>query len=349
MKRLLSILVVTACTHAPPPTAPTPSPPAHGPGTLAAIDVYGAKHAAADEIIATAGLAVGSPFAMGDETSDEKMAAATERLKARYHFAFVELSPISYFGSSPDAGKVFITIDVVEPEDAARLEMSPAPTGEVADPEGIVAAWLDYEKAVWPLMRSGQLKPPFSCKGGMHCALGFKHPDLEKREDLFIAKVPDHVAELAAVLHGDRDAKKRAAAAFALAYGRDRAQVVEALVPSIGDPESVVRNNVIRVLVEIQHEAHALVVPLPPLLRAMTFPTTTDRNKAAYALSFAVKVASAEQRAQVIREVGDILVAMAAMKQPNNRDPALDILKALSGEDHGTDVTAWRAWLGRAR
>ena len=33
----------------------------------------------------------------------------------------------------------------------------------------------------------------------------------------------------------------------------------------------------------------------------------------------------------------------------NNRDPAIDILKAISGEDHGTDAAAWRAWLDRSR
>jgi hypothetical protein len=40
---------------------------------------------------------------------------------------------------------------------------------------------------------------------------------------------------------------------------------------------------------------------------------------------------------------------MAAMKQPNNRDPAIQILQAISGEDPGTDAAAWRAWLARQR
>jgi hypothetical protein len=81
----------------------------------------------------------------------------------------------------------------------------------------------------------------------------------------------------------------------------------------------------------------------------MRFPTTTDRNKAAYLLAGIAKHASVAARARIARELGDVLLVMVAMKQPNNRDPAIDILKAISGEDHGADAAAWRAWLDRRR
>jgi hypothetical protein len=317
--------------------------------TLAAIDVFGAKHASSDEIIAVSGLVAGTAVEFASEEFGAMLEAASTRLKERFRFPFVEVSPISYFGSSPDAGKVFITIDVVEPEDADRLTFAPAPAKDVADPEGLVAAWLDYEKAVWPLQRSGAYKGPYTCKGGMHCALGFNHPELEHREDVFIEKVPAHVAELTAVLRKDKRNERRAAAAFLLAYARDRQQVIDALVPSIDDPSSFARNNVMRVLVMIQQKVDTVVVPLAPVLHAMRFPTTTDRNKAAYLLAGIAKHASTQDRARIAREVGELLVVMADMKQPNNRDPAIDILKAISGEDHGTDIAAWRAWLGRQR
>jgi hypothetical protein len=331
------------------PENAAPAPPAPPPKTLAAIDVFGAKHVSNDELIATAGFVVGSPVAFGSEEFGEQLEAATQRLKERYRFAFVEVSPISYFGASPEAGKVFITIDVVEAEDAARLKFAPEPSKDIPDPDGLVAAWLDYDKAVWALQRSGVLKPPYTCKGGMHCALGFNHPDLEHREDAFIEKVPSHVAELTAVLRSDRTRERRAAAAFLLAYAKDRKQVINALLPSIDDPSSAVRNNVMRVLVMIQLHADTVVVPLKPVLRAMRFPTTTDRNKAAYLLAGIAKHVPAADRTRIARELGDVLLVMAAMKQPNNRDPAVDILKAISGEDHGSDAEAWRAWLDRRR
>jgi hypothetical protein len=333
---------------APAPVAPaTPAPPVAPQGTLAAIDVFGARHVSNEEVVATAGFVVGSPVAFASQEFGEQLESATRRLKERYRFAFVEVSPISYFGASPDAGKVFITIDVVESEDAGRLKFAPEPSKDIPDPDGLIAAWLDYNKAAWSLQRSGELKPPYTCKGGMHCALGFNHPDLEHREDVFIEKVPGRVAELTAVLRSDRDHQRRAAAAFLLAYAKDRKQVITALLPSIDDPSSGVRNNVMRVLVMIQQNADTVVVPLVPVLHAMRFPTTTDRNKAAYLLAGIARHASAADRARIRRELGDMLLVMVAMKQPNNRDPAVDILKAISGEDHGTDVAGWRAWLER--
>src|SRR5262249_10556286 len=162
--------------------------------------------------------------------------------------------------------------------------------------------------------RSGAYKGPFLCKGGMHCALGFNHPELEHLEDVFIEKVPDHVPELIAVLRDDRDKNRRAAAAFVLAYAKERKQVIDALLPSINDPKAGVRNNAMRVLVMIQKHADTVVVPLAPVLRAMRFPTTTDRNKAAYLLAGIAKLAPAKDRARIARELGDTLVTMAAMK-----------------------------------
>jgi hypothetical protein len=317
--------------------------------TLAAVDVFGSKHVPSDDIVAASGFEVGGQVVFGSPEFEAKVDAANQRLRERFHFPFVEVSPISYFGSSPDAGKVFITIDVVDPEDKSRLEFAPAPAKDIADPAGLVAAWIDYESVVWPMIRSGAYKPPYTCKGGMHCAVGFNHPDLAPREDVFIEKVPAHVDELAAVLHQDRNAERRAAAAFLLGYGTDRRKIIDALVPSIDDPIPLVRNNVMRVLVRIQEKADTVILPLRAVLHAMHFPTTTDRNKAASALAAVASRAPANDRARIAREVGDILVAMVAMQQPNNRDPAIEILQAISSEDHGTDAAAWRAWLDHNR
>jgi hypothetical protein len=354
MKRaLVAISLAMACSQPPPPQQPAPpaaaAKPAAQPKTLVAIDVFGSRRVSNDEIIATSGLVAGGTVVFPSDELFEQLDAAKRRLAERYQFALVEVSPISYFGNSPDANKVFITIDVVDADDTARMKFAPAPSKTVADPAGLVAAWLDYEAAVWPLHNTGAYKGPYTCRGGMHCALGFNHPDLERREDLFIDKVPDHVAELTAVLRDDREAKRRAAAAFALAYARDRQQVIDALVPSIDDPSELVRNNVMRVLVMIQQKADAVVVPLAAVLRAMHFPTTVDRNKAAYALVEIAKRSPPADRVRIAREAGDVLVAMAAMSQPNNRDPAVEILQSISGEFHGTDAAAWRAWLARQR
>jgi hypothetical protein len=317
---------------------------------LAGVDVFGVRTVPREDVIEVIGLALGEPADMGSTTFRDELAAARTRLEDRFGFAFVKLSPIAYF-AGPDAGKIYITVDVVERGDEERRRFSPEPAGRVADPDGLIAAWTAYEERAWQLMRSGELdlSEGAVCRGGFHCALGFGHPDLEPYEERFIAKVPKRLDELRSVVRRDGNPAKRAAAAFLLAYGNDREKVIDALVPSIDDPSMLVRNNVLRVLAMAQKDAGAALLPLAPLLRALEFPEASDRNKAGHALAYLVGKAPGRFRSDILHEAGDVLLKMAAMSQPNNREPALQILRALSGQDYGADVQAWRRWVDESR
>lgn len=48
---------------------------------------------------------------------------------------------------------------------------------------------------------------------------------------------------------------------------------------------------------------------------------------------------------QLVRENPDLLLAYAGAEHVPTRVPALGLLRAVSGEDFGTDVDAWRAWI----
>ena len=52
---------------------------------------------------------------------------------------------------------------------------------------------------------------------------------------------------------------------------------------------------------------------------------------------------------QLIRESPEFLLAHAGAEHERTREPALAFLRAVSGEDFGTDVEAWRAWIHRER
>ncbi len=49
---------------------------------------------------------------------------------------------------------------------------------------------------------------------------------------------------------------------------------------------------------------------------------------------------------QLVRETPDLLLAHAGAEHERTREPAIAFLRAVSGEDFGTDVEAWRAWVG---
>ncbi|XXF76247.1 hypothetical protein P2318_24755 [Myxococcaceae bacterium GXIMD 01537] len=324
--------------------AKAPNPPPAVP-TLAAVDIYGSRRVDPETVRRTLGFETGQPYVGSGALNTRREA----ELKKRYALAFAKISQITYHGGA-EAGRTYLTVDLVDAEDAQRLRFLPEPSGHPADPEGLIARWREYEDKAWQLVNRGELQlAKVQCRI-LHCALGFDHTSLEGYEPAFVEKVPAHVDALARVLHEDADPKNRAAAAFLLAYAPEPASTTEHLRASIRDPSSLVRNNVLRVMGALQRGADRPLVALDGVLDALALPETTDRNKALSLLKALLEKMSPEalaaSKATLVRRVGPQLVALTALRQPINRDPARDILQRLSGEAHETPE-AWREWLSR--
>jgi hypothetical protein len=52
------------------------------------------------------------------------------------------------------------------------------------------------------------------------------------------------------------------------------------------------------------------------------------------------------QQAPLIRQLGPLLMDMTALNQPINREPAVNVLKLLSGKDLET-AEQWKAWFAQ--
>jgi hypothetical protein len=324
--------------------AKMPQPPRPVP-VLTAIDVYGSRRADTEAVRKLLGFELGKPFVSSYVVFHQK----EEALRQQYNLAFAKLSFISYF-AGPEAGRGYLTADLVDAEDAQRLKFLPEPTGHLDDPEGLIAQWQAYEQTAWKLFNQGALSAyPPTCRVA-HCIMGFSHPDLAPFEPIFLEKVPKAQDALAQVLRQEADNRKRAATAYLLAYASTPEQAVERLVPSIRDPNSLVRNNVLRVVMAIQQKADHPMVDFAVVADALSMPETTDRNKAGALLKALLEDMKPEalkaQRASCLRQVGPQLVAMASLQQPNNRDYAREVLQLLSGEKYETGEQ-WKAWLAR--
>jgi hypothetical protein len=317
------------------PAAPTAPAVRH---ILKAVDVFGSHRIPTRQVLAIADLPIGKEIDPYGESFTARRKSIDQRLKAELPLAYASTSLIVYGDDS-----VYMTIDLVDRGDEKRMRFAPEPKATLPDPAGLLAAWGMYEERAWPLWRQHQLTDT-SCHA-FHCALGFAHPELAPLEPRFIEGVPAHFTELTRVLREDKSDERRAQAAFLLAYGKDRQQIVTTLLPSVFDPAEVVRNNVLRVLAEIQEKAREVVVPLPTVTTALSYPKTTDRNKAGAVLLAMVKLDPARLRGPVLQAVGDTLIEMVALQQPNNRDFAQEILKVLAGRDLGVDPVKWRAWM----
>ncbi|WP_163871089.1 HEAT repeat domain-containing protein [Myxococcus eversor] len=313
---------------------------------LMTIDVSRSRRADAASVIQMLGLEVGKPVV----GSRHLLKKRQEALRQRFNLAYAEVGMIAFFAEDLK-GQAFASVDLVDAEDSHRLSFLPIPTGHVEDPEGLVAQWLEYDDKVEQLMISGGLNPeqPMTCRVA-HCTFGFGHPELAPYEPRFVEKAPAAREALLRVLREDADANRRAAVPLVLGYAGTPEQIIGWLVPFFKDPDSGVRNNVVRAVLAFQEALARPVVDLPVVFEVMTMPSVMDRNKGTYLLEMVlVKLTPDElkaRRAEVLQKVGTLLVDMSAYQQPINREPAVKVLRLLSGEDFERPEQ-WREWLSR--
>lgn len=315
------------------------------PGPPPTVDVYGTDHVTGRELLERydSEFRALAEYARGDTTALTPgiRARLREGIRAIGDFAWIDLSVVAYPGE--ETLRIGITLDVVERADSARrMAFRAPPSDTVPDPGGLLEAWREYEVRAFRLLRSGELSADTGPCGAHHCFLGFDHDQLAAYGREFSAEVPRRADALRRVLREDADPRKRNSAAYLLAHLEDPQRVADHLVPAIPDPDDGVRNAVLRVLWQLAANPE-VTIPLDPLLTALDYPSATDRNKAASALLHLAE--RPEYRERILREAGPILLEMLSLKQPNNHDPALGVLRELSGRDLGEDdVEAWRRW-----
>jgi hypothetical protein len=246
-----------------------------------------------------------------------------------------------------------VTADLVDTGDEWRMPFNPEPKGEIADPEGLIAAWSDYLKTFWKLRSQGAV-PEWggmgTCRAPMGCYGGFDHPELAPMEQRFIDGVPRNAEALVRVLREDKDSGKRMNALMLLTYLSSPEQLVKALVPSVRDSYEGVRNEALRRLGTVQEQTKKPgIVPLEPVLEALWYPLATDRNKAGWTLVHIMEVEGTVHRQPILDKAGEVLVEMAGMRSESDREPARKVLAQLAGQDFGDDMAAWRRWLEQAR
>jgi hypothetical protein len=158
--------------------APKPPPPLR---VLAGVDVYGSRRVDAETVHHTFGFEVGQPFVFSRALVRQKEA----ELRRRYALAFTHVSYISYHAGA-EAGRSYLTVDMVDEDEAWRLKFLPEPGGHPEDPEGLVARWRAYEDRAWALLRRGELDLSKPVCRVTHCSLGFGHPELSSLEPVFV-------------------------------------------------------------------------------------------------------------------------------------------------------------------
>ena len=255
--------------------APAVEPSSQPTPELVAIDIFGTRQITREKLLASHEKRLrefaatnGSPFELEQE------------IRELGDFADVTLSLVTYY--KPDGLKSYLTVDFVDRADAARrMPFLPDPGGTYEDPDDLIADWRAYQTKRYELLQTEHTKFAGAACAAFHCLDENDHPELEPLTADFIERVPHHVEALTTILRDDSDPRYRAAAALLLAYSKDGPALIETMVPAFRDSSMQVRNNALRVIYYIAFHHPQLEVPLEPVLAALDYPTTLDRNKVA--------------------------------------------------------------------
>jgi hypothetical protein len=248
-----------------------------------------------------------------------------------------------------DANVVDITIELVDPADAStRLAFGPAPTGHVDDPDGALAAWADYQQTALDLVNTRQMEPTLAIEEcpALHCVSGFAHAQLAPFLERFDRSAREHHDVLLNVLREDADPEKRKNAVFVLAHGDDAEQLLREIAPSLDDPDSGVRNNVMRVMLNMALRDDTIEIPFASIARRIDDPEGDCRNKASQL------IAAVSHRPKYRDDILAILpgiLRLLRLDKPNTHEPAYRILTTISGENFGErDYDSWEEWIARS-
>jgi hypothetical protein len=263
-------------------------------------------------------------------------------LEARTPLAHYQLGVTLEFGTPQ---QVDVTIDVVEKADEARrMAFRAAPTQELADPGGVLALWAEYQQKMYELALAGApMRVDDKNCPVLHCIAPFDLPDLAPYLPRLNAAAEQHEDTLYTVARDSADAEKRATALFVLAHANEAQRLAPLLGRAIHDPNGGVRNNAMRVLMFLAQRGAHVDFPIRDLIAALDFPSSSDRNKAAYTVS---ALADQARYRDVIRaDAVPVALRLLKLEKPNNHDPAYEILTKVSGEAFGErDYAAWERW-----
>lgn len=279
----------------------------------------------------------------GDDTALQMEQDLADKAKKKFDLASADWTVMQFFEPSDLA--IHVTLDVVEKADVARrMPFKAAPKGNFKDPDGLLAAWRQYEELALDLVERGDVTPDVEKCPAVHCPFGHSHKKLKPFEKIFTEGVKKNEKALTEILNQSAQMDDRASAAYLLAYLNDANQVASLLIPAIRDSEPLVRNNALRVLGDIAERYKDVVLPTKPFLEALDFPRASDRSKAVFVV---LMMSSGDQqvREDILKTSVPALLAMLKGNQPDQRDFSHNILRKVSGKEYPvTDYLAWNNW-----
>jgi len=265
-----------------------------------------------------------------------------EKIKQENKLAFVDFQTVLYPGD-PD---LHTTVEVIQANrpDRLRFITPPIHAKHYAKKQDLINQMLLFTDIGVGLMVNNEIDvEKISCPV-YHCVTGFDHPKLKPYLNVFNKGAIKQKQLILKTLKQDSNPERRGAAAYLVGHFKNPEEIISTLTPYVNDPDNGVRNNVVRVIAMTMAISKLSQINVSPFIDLLDSPYTTDRNKSLYVLQAAAN--SEKGKVAILKQGGDKLLALLALKQPNNHDPAYEILKKISGQHfQGNDLKAWSNWV----
>jgi hypothetical protein len=237
-------------------------------------------------------------------------------------------------------GKTYVTVNVLEEEDARKLTTRAKPTAELTIPAELDATYARLYAIQEGHFDSGNYKvlaEEVTRPDGADPYLTYpKEPEMAKLAAELAAAAPAHRDALRDATARAADPAVRARAATLLNWAGDTTKSVEVAHLLLDDPSGLVRNNLSRFMLHYIPDVDdpELQGSLARVLAVQaTRPSHPDRNKALYGLLY-IAQSSEPARALVMKEAGDTIRRLAEQSRlPNVGEVAEQILALEEGAE----------------
>ena len=316
------------------------------------IDVYGTQRLTRENIIKRYGKEfrelttyLQSMNLVGNAKVDAKVdtlfSSLTRQLDDKNNFAYFRIVNSYHLPEN----KWYYTIDVVEKKQSERLtNFSAQPQKSLSDPDGLLASWQEYSKLGWT--EFGKTKKTvrhFKCPV-TSCLFGFEEPEFKKYKDVFMKGVVKDKKEIINVLHNDKDAENRVAAAYLIGNLTNSADVIKILKPALHDSTDRVRSTAMSILANAFAQNSNANFPVKDVVAALDYPAASERS---YAMNLLVSLADQPRYLKYVKKHASKQVfAALQVQEVGMHEAAYNMMKKMSGKTYGErDYTAWQNWL----
>jgi hypothetical protein len=245
-------------------------------------------------------------------------------------------------GSGGTVGRPIVYIGIQE-ADRPDVQFRPAPSGNIALPEAIVATYADYERTFLESVKHNDFSEDDSHG---YALMGNEAARSVQRK--FPALADQHYDRLVDVLQNSKNAEQRSMAATVIAYASNQKRAASDLVLGTRDANELVRNDAVRALSVLltyarDHRDLAIEVSTDWCLDLLESLQWTDRNKAMALLDAVTADRNGEILSKLRQRSLPSLVEMARWKSAGHAMMAFLIVGRIAGLTEKEISKAWDA------